>query len=81
MNISVRGFRKIVTARSLPNGNVIVSESFKYLPDSETEIESNTELRDLTDKELNEIMFELENGKVLINDNYPLKGIREKALL
>jgi hypothetical protein len=56
-----------------------------YIPDENTEIvecEKNCcpegTLRDLTDKELNEILEEMAQEKIV--DNFPLKSIRISAL-
>ena len=53
---------------------------FRFNLDPNTEVWKTNELRDITDKELNEIMEELENGPVIIKDKYPMANIRQSAL-
>ena len=48
--------------------------------DPNTEVWKTNKLRDITDKELNEIMEEIERGPVVIKDKHPLANIRESAL-
>jgi hypothetical protein len=53
-----------------------------YYSDNNTEISKQTSIkRDLTDKELNEILEEIEDAGSISTDDFPLKNIREKVAL
>jgi hypothetical protein len=63
------------------DGTTSYRKDIVYMPDQDTEIVQcekccpEEELHDLTDKELNEIMEELERENS-IPDNFPLKNLR-----
>jgi len=74
-----KGYSRVITSRTLPNGEVEVQERIIYEPDINTKITINNEgERYLTDDEILQILNE---DQEIENDDYPLKNIRRKALL
>jgi len=78
------GYSVSIQWKTTPNGITTYQKDVVYMPDENTEIKQSegnvsTQLRDVTDQELNEIMCELENEQT-IKDSYPLKNIRIAAL-
>ena len=76
LEVKIKGYNKTVNYNILPNGNIEIKESFKYISDENTEILGKSELRDLTIEELNEVMEEIELGPIVLKDRKPLKNIR-----
>jgi hypothetical protein len=80
------GYSVAVEWRSTPDGKTTYRKDVEYMPDADTVIMSHVDnldkLRDISESELNEIMEELETGKTApkVEDNYPLKSIRNSAL-
>lgn len=84
MERKISGYSVSVQWKTTPDGITTYQKDVVYMPDENTEVaqsEGNVagQLRDLTDKELNEIMYELENEQK-VKDSYPLRSIRNSAL-
>lgn len=82
MEKKINGYSISIEWKNTPDGLTSFKKEILYMPDENTEIteaHNSDELRDLTEKELNEIMTELEN-KQKIEDSYPLLNIRKSAL-
>ena len=80
MESIIKVYQKSISSKQMPNGTIVTTEKYKYFPDENTEISHGSfdnEYHYLTDKELNEIMEELESPKTIVNDEYPLKNIRK----
>lgn len=80
MERKVSGYSVSVQWNIASDGTTNYRKDVVYMPDENTEIaESERTLKELTEKELNDIMCELENESK-IKDSYPLRNIRNSAL-